>query len=77
MNRHFHDARYYLRQAATHVTAGVREELAPVLERVPGYDGGEEQTTLVDEYRARLREYEQTATERVAATLDRARGATR
>ena len=34
MNRHFDDARYYLRRAAKHLTAGVRKEMAPVERRV-------------------------------------------
>lgn len=33
MNKHFHDARYYLTRALEHATAGVKEELEPVVER--------------------------------------------
>ena len=43
MNRHFHDARYYLRRAGEHAKLGVQEELAPVEERVRAVTGREDE----------------------------------
>jgi len=34
MSSHFRDARYHLRRAAEHATAGIREELEPVRQRL-------------------------------------------
>jgi hypothetical protein len=42
MNRHFEDARYYLKRAGETARKGVEEELEPVQERVRELTGGEE-----------------------------------
>ena len=34
MNKHFEDARYYLKRTATHVALGIRELLEPVENRI-------------------------------------------
>ncbi|WP_066417785.1 DUF7553 family protein [Halorubrum aethiopicum] len=41
MSKHFEDARYYLGRAAEHAKAGVKEELAPLQERVSKLVGDE------------------------------------
>ena len=43
MSKHFEDARYYLGRAAEHAKAGVKEELAPVEQRVKDLVGIEEE----------------------------------
>lgn len=41
MNRHFEDARYYLKRAVEHATLGLRETLEPVERRVQEWTGRE------------------------------------
>jgi hypothetical protein len=41
MNKHFTDARYYLRRAGEHLAAGLREELAPVEAKLRALTGRE------------------------------------
>ena len=43
MNKHFEDARYYLKRAGEHAAEGVREELEPVEERFRELTGREEE----------------------------------
>lgn len=43
MNKHFEDARYYLRRAGAHAKLGLREELEPVEERLRELTGHEEE----------------------------------
>lgn len=43
MNKHFHDARYYLQRAGEHLALGVRETVAPITERARGYFGDDEE----------------------------------
>ncbi len=43
MNRHFEDARYYLKRAGEHATEGLRMELAPVEERLRDLTGTEQE----------------------------------
>jgi len=43
MNKHFKDAKYYLKRAGEHTRAGVSEELEPVRERFTELTGSEEE----------------------------------
>ncbi len=43
MNKHFEDARYYLKRAGEHAKIGLREEIAPVEERVRELTGRTEE----------------------------------
>ncbi|WP_336337217.1 DUF7553 family protein [Haloarcula brevis] len=43
MNKHFEDARYYLKRAGETATRGVKEELEPVEERFRELTGKEEE----------------------------------
>jgi DNA-binding PadR family transcriptional regulator len=43
MNKHFEDARYYLKQAGKKATKGVREELEPIEERFRELTGREKE----------------------------------
>jgi len=43
MNKHFRDARYYLRRAGEHAKAGLVEELEPVEARVREFVGREKE----------------------------------
>ena len=43
MNRHFADARYYLKRAGETASKGVREELAPLEARVRELTGAEDE----------------------------------
>ncbi len=58
MNRHFEDARYYLKRAGETATKGVAEELAPVAERFRELTGreAEPEPDRLDAVRAELRE---------------------
>lgn len=65
MSKHFEDARYYLGRAAEHAKAGVKEELAPVEERVKGLIGTEEdeepEPSRLDQIQADLKRLEERA----------------
>ena len=58
MNRHFEDARYYLKRAGKTATKGVKTELEPVRERFDELTGREEEPdpSRLDEIKADLRE---------------------
>lgn len=43
MNKHFEDARYYLKQAGKKATAGIKEELEPIEERFRELTGREQE----------------------------------
>ena len=43
MNKHFEDARYYMKRAGEHAAEGVREELQPVEERFREMTGREKE----------------------------------
>lgn len=75
MNRHFHDARYYLQRAGEHLALGVRETAAPVTERIRGYVGEDDEPaqTRWEAYRAELHEGSTRAVDELATTLDDAR----
>lgn len=65
MSKHFEDARYYLGRAAEHAKAGVKEELAPVEERVKDLIGTEEdeepEPSRLDQIQADLKRLEERA----------------
>ncbi|KOX95680.1 MULTISPECIES: hypothetical protein [Halorubrum] len=65
MSKHFEDARYYLGRAADHAKAGVKEELAPVEERVKELVGREDdeepEPSRLDKLQADLKELEERA----------------
>ncbi|RLM63835.1 hypothetical protein DVK05_13055 [Halorubrum sp. Atlit-8R] len=65
MSKHFEDARYYLGRAAEHAKAGVKEELAPVEERVKELVGREDdeepEPSRLDKLQADLKELEERA----------------
>jgi len=71
MNKHFEDAWYYLRRAWTHLTAGVREELAPAERRVRRWVGRETapEPSRGEKVRRNVREVEQKAQERAKSTV--------
>lgn len=75
MNKHFHDARYYLQRAGEHAKLGVHEELEPVEERVRALAGGDDQPepTGVERLREELADLEATAEDEARETLARAR----
>ena len=58
MNRHFEDARYYLKRTGETAKKGVEEELEPVSERFRELTGreAEPEPDRLDEVRAELRE---------------------
>ena len=58
MNRHFEDARYYLKRAGETAAKGVSEELGPVNERFRELTGREEEPepSRLDEVKADLKE---------------------
>lgn len=58
MNRHFEDARYYLKRAGETATKGVKTELEPVRARFDELTGREEEPDpgRLDEIKAELRE---------------------
>jgi hypothetical protein len=66
MNKHFEDAWYYLRRAWTHLTAGVREELAPAERRARRWVGREteQEPSRGERVRRNVRDGRQTARER-------------
>jgi len=64
MNKHFEDAKYYLKRAGETAKAGVSEELAPVRERVDDLTDREEdepEPGRFDEVREELKELQEKA----------------
>jgi len=63
MNKHFEDARYYLKRAGETATKGVKEELEPVEERFNKLTGKEEEPEpgRLETIRADLKEIQGTA----------------
>ncbi len=63
MNRHFEDARYYLKRAALHMKAGIEEEIQPAERRLRHRLGREPapEPTRLERIEAELRELEQKA----------------
>lgn len=64
MSKHFEDARYYLGRAADHAKEGIKEELAPVQEKVKGIVGDKEaepEPSRLDRIQTDLKELEEKA----------------
>jgi len=63
MNKHFEDARYYIKRAGEQAKKGVSEELEPVEERFRELTGREEEPepSRLDKVREDLEEIEQRA----------------
>lgn len=63
MNRHFEDARYYLKRAGQTAKRGIAQELEPVEKRVRELTGREEEPEpgRLEEIRADLRDIERRA----------------
>ncbi|MFB6161257.1 MAG: hypothetical protein ABEJ61_08785 [Haloferacaceae archaeon] len=64
MNKHFEDARYYMRRAGEHAKEGIREELEPVEERFRELTGKEEpepEPGRLDKVQDELKEIEKRA----------------
>lgn len=75
MNKHFHDARYYLQRAGEHLALGVRETVAPVTERVQNSLGDDEEPepTRWEALSAELREETAHVADEVSHTLEDAK----
>lgn len=72
MNRHFHDARYYLQRAGEHVKLGLKEELEPVEHRVRALRAekdDEEPTTRLEAIKGELEACGRTAEREVETTV--------
>ncbi|WP_226010340.1 DUF7553 family protein [Halomicrobium salinisoli] len=65
MNRHFEDARYYLKRAGETALKGLRDELEPVEQRARELTGREEEPEPSRAEKAR------TGVDRVRATVER------
>jgi len=63
MNKHFEDARYYLKRAGETAKKGIAEELEPVEERVRELTGSEEEPEpgRLEEIRSDLEEIQERA----------------
>ena len=75
MNKHFEDAWYYLRRAGNHLGAGLREELAPVEQRVRAWTGRdvESEPSRGERVRENVREVERKAQRRARGAVQGAR----
>lgn len=76
MNRHFDDARYYMRNALTHVKRGVLTELEPVTEWIRAKTGldVEPEPGRIETARTELREFVESVEGEASEALDEARG---
>lgn len=75
MNKHFEDARYYLKRAGETAKAGVAEELEPMRERFQTLTGGEEEPEpgRLDELRDDLTELAEKAEGEAKEAIEDAR----
>lgn len=78
MNKHFEDARYYLKRAGETAKAGVAEELDPVQERVRDLtnrdeDDDEPEPGRLDTIRQELKELSEKAEGETREAIDKAR----
>ena len=75
MNKHFEDARYYLKRAGEHAKLGLREELEPVEERLDELTGGETEPepTRLESLREELADLERRAEGETKAAIADAR----
>lgn len=76
MNKHFEDAKYYLKRAGETAKAGVTEEIEPVRERVTDLIEREEEEAVpgrFDEVREDLKELQQKAEGETREAIEDAR----
>lgn len=75
MNKHFEDARYYMKRAGETAKAGVAEELEPVRERFQNLTGGDEEPEAgrLEEVREDLAELAETAEGETREAIQNAR----
>lgn len=76
MNKHFEDAKYYLKRAGETAKAGVAEEIEPVRERVTDLIESEEEEAVpgrFDEVREDLKELQQKAEGETREAIEDAR----
>jgi hypothetical protein len=76
VNRHFDDAKYYLRRAAQTAKEGVKEEIEPVEDRVRELTGREEEPdpTRLEQVQSRLDEIEEQAEGEARRAVTSAKG---
>lgn len=75
MNKHFEDARYYMKRAGETAKAGVAEELEPVRERFQNLVGQDEEPEQgrLEEIRQDLKELAETAEGETKEAIQNAR----
>jgi hypothetical protein len=75
MNKHFEDARYYVKRAGEHAAEGVKEELEPVEQRIRALTGREEEPepSRLERVREQLRDLERRAEGEAEAAIGQAR----
>ncbi|WP_276272456.1 DUF7553 family protein [Haloarcula litorea] len=75
MNKHFEDARYYLKRAGETAGKGVREELEPVEQRFRELTGKEEEPEpgRLDKVKADLKDLQQNAEGEAERAIEDAR----
>ncbi|MFC7251074.1 hypothetical protein ACFQJ5_14655 [Halomicroarcula sp. GCM10025324] len=75
MNRHFEDARYYLKRAGETATKGVKTELEPIEQRFRELTGNEEEPepNRLDQIKADLKELQGKAEGEAAKAIEDAR----
>ena len=76
MNKHFEDARYYLKRAGETATKGVKEELEPVEERFRELTGNEEEPepSRLDKVKGDLKDLQKKAEGEAEQAIADARG---
>jgi hypothetical protein len=76
MNKHFEDARYYLKRAGETATKGVKEELEPVEERFRELTGKEKEPEpgRLDKVKSDLKDLQQRAEGDAEQAIKDARG---
>ena len=76
MNKHFEDARYYLKRAGETATKGVKEELEPVEERFRKLTGNEEEPepSKLEKVKTDLKDLQQKAEGEAEQAIADARG---
>jgi len=75
MNKHFEDARYYVKRAGEHAAEGVKEELEPIERRVRELTGreAEPEPSRLERVREELRDVERRAEGEAKAAIEQAR----
>ena len=75
MNKHFEDARYYLKRAGETAKAGIKEELEPIQEKVKDLTSEDEEPepSRFDAVREELRELQERAEGETREAIENAR----